>query len=206
MRHYFQNKTLWKEWASPGYPCLWWPAEQDYLEMLISYRGFSSLFHALRCCKPVSMDSLAPWLEGVGPAASSRKEIQRDILTTHQSWTCALNKCLWLKLKHHGLTVWPVLLWQKHLLPLAKKEKGNLDTVSLGQEAAQEMLPSLTAWLWASMSSCSPVFLTDKIHTRRNVFLGRFVVIWLSQECLTQTSGAVSLGDYVVHHGAKCPY
>lgn len=95
-----QNKTKQKadtcslrdKPASPGYPCLWWPKEQDYLEMLTSCRESLSLFHALMCCRPVSRDSLVPWLEGVGLAANPSKEIQR--LTTNESRSSALTNCL----------------------------------------------------------------------------------------------------------------
>lgn len=51
------------------YPYLWWPIVQDCLVLLTSGREFSSWSHALACCTRVSMDSPAPLLEGVGPAA-----------------------------------------------------------------------------------------------------------------------------------------
>lgn len=60
--------------------------------MLTSCRESLSLFHALRCCRPVSRDSLVPWLEGVGPAANPSKEKQR--LTTNESRSSALTNCL----------------------------------------------------------------------------------------------------------------
>lgn len=121
--------------------------------MLTSCRESSSLFHALMCYRPVSTDSPGPWREGGGPAAKPGKEIQRDVLTTYQSWSSALTNSLRFKLKDHALISWPILPWlfcYQYLLPPAKKEKRNPESASLGQDAAQEIPCSLRAWLSAS--------------------------------------------------------
>lgn len=198
--------SLWEEQASPGYPCLWWPVEQDYLKMLISCREFSSLFHVLLCCMPVSMDSLVPWLEGIGLAANPRKEIQKGILTTHQSWTSALNKCLWHKLKNHLLISWPILPWQTFATTGQEKEGKSGQCFPWPGCCPED--ESLTQSLIVGFQSHPAVLCFSLI--RHILWDTSSEVIWsnlnVSENSYTNQPSCNVTSWLCVHHRAKCPY